>query len=388
MTQPWKIGVIMSQSGVTGTIERNQLAATKLAIAEINAMGGVCGRMIEAIYRDPKSTPALYRSHAQDLCRAERVQVIFGGHMSSTRKAMLPEIEAHNALLFYPTLYEGFEYSRHCVYTGAAPNQNSVPLVDYLSRSHGDRLFLVGSDYVYPYESNCIVADLLRAKGGRVVDEIYVPLEARPEHIAMIIERIREHQPNMIYSTVVGDGIVPFYTAYRDAGFDAKRCPIASQSTSEVDVALMPAGVAEGHLIAAPFFDTLRSPAATAFARAFRLAAGGPNPATAPAEAASCPRFTRLMWTRRRALCGWIGSPTTPIFGRAWRAFARARPMRSSAPPARAWPPTPIWSKSRAKRPRALTFSPLIWPVREVRDELCVFERTAQSQRGCAASAG
>lgn len=301
---PWRIGVIMSQSGVTGAIERNQLAATRLAIAEINAMGGVLGRKLHAVFRDPKSTPALYRSHAQELCRDERIQVIFGGHMSSTRKAMLPEIEAYNALLFYPTLYEGFEYSRHCVYTGAAPNQNSVPLVDYLHRSFGRRLFLVGSDYVYPYESNRIVSDLLRSRGGEVVDEIYVPLDLKHKHVTQIIDRIRDHKPDMIYSTVVGDGIIPFYTAYREAGFDPQTCPIASQSTSEVDVARMPPGVADGHVIAAPFFDSLRIPAALAFARAFRLAAGGPIPATAPAEAAY---FSVHLYAAALALAGEDG---------------------------------------------------------------------------------
>ncbi|NUB45933.1 transporter substrate-binding domain-containing protein [Fertoebacter nigrum] len=299
--EPWKIGVIMSQSGVTGAIERNQLAATRLAIAEINAMGGILGRRVEAVFRDPKSTPALYRSHASDLCREERVQVIFGGHMSSTRKAMLPEIEAHNAVLFYPTLYEGFEYSRHCVYTGAAPNQNSVPMVDYLHANFGERMFVVGSDYVYPYESNRIVADLMRSKGGKVVDEFYVPLDLRAENVAELIARIRAHNPDMIYSTVVGDGIVPFYTAYREAGFDPATCPIASQSTSEVDVARMPPGVAEGHIIAAPFFDTLRNPGSLAFARAFRLAAGGPVAATAPAEAAY---FSVHLYAAALALAG------------------------------------------------------------------------------------
>jgi branched-chain amino acid transport system substrate-binding protein len=301
---PWRIGVIMSQSGVTGAIERNQLAATELAIAEINAMGGVLGRKLVAVFRDPQSTPALYRQYAQDLCRDERIQVIFGGHMSSTRKAMLPEIEAHNALLFYPTLYEGFEYSYHCVYSGAAPNQNSVPLVDYLHATFGNRLFVVGSDYVYPHESNRIVSDLFRAKGGTVVDEVYVPLDLQPDHIAMIIDRIRTHKPDVIYSTVVGDGIVPFYTAFHAAGFDPHQLPIASQSTSEVDVARMAPGVADGHVIAAPFFDTLRTPAALAFARAFRLAAGGPVAVTAPAEAAY---FSVHLYAAALALAGSDG---------------------------------------------------------------------------------
>lgn len=297
----WQIGIIMSETGVTGAIERTQVTAVRLAVAEINAAGGVRGRRLQPVFRDPKSRPSLYRSFAQELCRDGKIRVIFGGHMSSTRKAMLPAIEANNALLFYPTLYEGFEYSRHCVYTGAAPNQNSVPLVDYLHATFGSRIFMVGSDYVYPYESNRIVADLFRSRGGEVLDEIYVPLDLRAHHIARIIDRIRDTRPDMIYSTVVGDGIIPFYTAFRDAGFDAQAMPIASQSTSEIDVVRMPPGVADGHVIAAPFFDTLQTPAAQDFTRTFRIMAGAPMPATAPAEAAY---FSVHLYAAALALAG------------------------------------------------------------------------------------
>lgn len=281
----WPVGVIMSETGVTAAIERTQKAAVELAIAEINDAGGVAGLPLAALFRDPASTPARYRDQTRELCGDHQVRVIFGGHMSSTRKAMLPMVEAHNALLFYPTLYEGFEYSRNCIYTGAAPNQNSVPLVDYLSTHVGRRMVMVGSDYVYPYESNRIVADLFRSRGGEVLDEIYVPLDLRPTDIARVMKRIAELRPDMVYSTVVGDGIAPFYEAYRDAGFDPHTAPIASQSTSEVDIARMRPGCADGHIIAAPFFQTLALPRATEFTRA--LTGMGPGIlATAPAEAA------------------------------------------------------------------------------------------------------
>lgn len=282
----WPIGVIMSETGVTGAIERTQIAAVQLAIDEINAAGGVRGRSIEPVFRDPESTPSLYREMTSELCRDNKVRVVFGGHMSSTRKAMLPVIEAQNALLFYPTLYEGFEYSRNCIYTGAAPNQNSVPMVDYLYEACGKSMFIVGSDYIYPYESNRIVADLFRLKGGQVLDEIYVPLDLRANEIDRIIARIKELSPQVIYSTVVGDGIVPFYEAFAAAGFDPWKTPIASQSTSEVDVVRMKPGVSDGHIIAAPFFDSLPTPSAMTFAQALRPRLGGAPLATAPAEAA------------------------------------------------------------------------------------------------------
>ncbi|MFK0382334.1 transporter substrate-binding domain-containing protein [Agrobacterium sp. NPDC090273] len=287
MTQEmWRIGVILSESGVTKDMELPQRAAIQLAVDEINDRGGVLGRKFEAIFRDPASKPARYGAIAQELCRDERVNVIFGAHMSSSRKAIVPVVEANNALLFYPTTYEGFEYSRNCIYAGAAPNQNSVPLVDYLMEHCGKRIFLVGSDYVYPYASNRIISDLVKNEGGQVVDELYVPLELEQRHIERIIARIRDAKPDAIYSTIVGEGIPEFYSAFYAAGFDPKQTPIASQSTSEVDIALLQPGAAEGHIIAAPFFDSLQTPSAQAFASAMRSRTGGTLPATAPAEAA------------------------------------------------------------------------------------------------------
>ncbi len=284
--ESWKVGVLFSETGVTGAIEQTQRVATLLAIDEINAAGGVGGKLLQPVCYDPQSRPHLYRDLALKLCDDDGVRVVFGCHMSSTRKAALPVIEARGALLFYPTLYEGFEYSRHCVYTGAAPNQNSVQLVDYLTTHYGKRVFLVGSNYVYPYESNRIIANLFRHAGGQVLDELYVPLELGSDDIDKVIARIGIAQPDVVYSTVVGDGIIPFYTAYHQAGFDARRIPIASQSTSEADVIRMPATVAQGTITAAPFFASLDTPKAQAFVNAFTKAAKAPCQPTAPAEAA------------------------------------------------------------------------------------------------------
>ncbi|MDI4235441.1 MULTISPECIES: transporter substrate-binding domain-containing protein [unclassified Bradyrhizobium] len=285
-SETWRVGILFSETGVTGAIERTQRAATLLAIEEINAAGGVCGRPIEPVAYDPASTPSRYRELTVKLLDEDRVRVIFGGHMSSTRKAMLPVVEARGALMFYPTLYEGFEYSRHCIFTGAAPNQNSVQLVDYLTKNYGGRVFLVGSNYVYPYESNRIIADLFAGAGGHAVDEMYVPLSLTDGHIAKILDRVRTMKPDVIYSTIVGAGIVPFYTAFKDAGFDGRQLPIASQSTSEADVVLMRPDVAEGHVTAAPFFQTIDTPAASAFVDAYHKRVGKDWPMTAPAEAA------------------------------------------------------------------------------------------------------
>ena len=284
--QTWRVGVLFSTTGVTAAMERTQQAATLLAIEEINEGGGVLGRQIEPVIYDPASRPKQYRELAKQLCDGDGVAVIFGCYMSSTRKAVLPVVEAHRALLFYPTLYEGFEYSPNCVYTGAAPNQNSVQLVRYLTQNFGKRLFLIGSDYVYPYESNRIIADLFRQAGGEVADEMYIPLRVADIDMEKVMRRLKASRHDLVYSTVVGDGIPLFYNAYRKAGFDQRTHPIASQSTQEAEIAQMPARTAEGSITAAPYFSTLQSPANLKFVAAYRKHFGPDLPIASCTEAA------------------------------------------------------------------------------------------------------
>ncbi|MDQ0315763.1 transporter substrate-binding domain-containing protein [Amorphus orientalis] len=283
---PWRVGVLFSQSGVTAAIERTQLNATLLAIDEINSAGGVAGRPIEAVAHDPQSNPKKFRELGERLMEDSRVRVVFGCYMSSTRKALLPVLEARDGLLFYPTLYEGFEYSSHCIYTGAAPNQNSLPLLKYLLDTYGDRFLFVGSNYVFPYESNRVMADLIASAKGNVLNEIYIPLEPKAEDFDKVIREIRKHGPDVIFSTVVGAGTPMLYRAYREAGFDPAKMPIASLTTSEAEVALMEPEDAAGHITAAPFFDSLNTSSARSFVSAFRLKYGQDAPIPAGAEAA------------------------------------------------------------------------------------------------------
>ncbi|MFT0859261.1 transporter substrate-binding domain-containing protein [Ancylobacter sp. G4_0304] len=283
---PWRVGVLFSQTGVTSGVERSQLGATLLAIDEINAAGGVLGRQIEAVVYDPASIPRQYGQLAARLIEEDGVRLIFGCYMSSARKAVLPVVEALRGLLFYPTLYEGFEYSRHCVYTGAAPNQNSIQLAKYLLGTYGNRFLLVGSNYVFPYESNRIMTDFVTQSNGRVLDELYIPLEPKAGDIDKVIARIAKTAPDVIFSTVVGAGTASLYRAYHAAGFDPAKMPIASLTTSEAEIALMGAEAAAGHITAAPFFETMTTPAARRFVAAFKARNGADAPVTAAAEAA------------------------------------------------------------------------------------------------------
>ena len=135
--QPWRVGILFSQTGTTAIIEESQLKGTLLAIDEINTSGGINGRELVPIVYDPQSDDQRFALLAEKLLIEDGVTTIFGCYRSSSRKAVLPIVERRNGLLWYPTLYEGFEYSPNIIYTGASPNQNAVVLADYLLREYG-----------------------------------------------------------------------------------------------------------------------------------------------------------------------------------------------------------------------------------------------------------
>ncbi|QNK70476.1 transporter substrate-binding domain-containing protein [Variovorax sp. PAMC26660] len=259
---PIRVGILYSETGVTSTIGLSQLQGALLAIEEINEAGGVDGREIVAVRHDPQSNPARYAQLAEKLIVQDRVNVIFGCYMSSSRKAVIPVIEKWNKLLFYPTLYEGFEYSGNVIYTGAAPNQNSVQLAEFMTTNFGARVYLIGSDYIYPYESNRIMGELVMQRpGSEKLGERYVALDATEKDYRAIMDDIRDKRPDFIFSTVVGDSTASLYRAYAEAGFDPKAMPIASLTTSEAEISQMGHGVATGHFTAAPYFQSIDSPA-------------------------------------------------------------------------------------------------------------------------------
>ena len=284
--QSWRVGVLFSQTGVTSGVEQSQLNGTLLAIEEINNEGGVLGRPIEPVLYDPASNLHKFRDYALQLTGEDKVNVIFGCYLSSARKAVLPVVERRNALLFYPTLYEGFEFSPNVIYTGAAPNQNSVPLAHFLMESFGKRFFFVGSDYIYPYESNRIIRDVVRQGGGEVIDERYLPLDAVESDFDPIIDDIKKGCPDVIYSTVVGSATAHFYRAYARAGLKSDVVPIASLTTNEADVREMGAKVAYGHYTSAPYFEGIETEENARFVARFRARFGPDEPITSCAEAA------------------------------------------------------------------------------------------------------
>ncbi|MDO5625357.1 MAG: transporter substrate-binding domain-containing protein [Pseudomonadota bacterium] len=259
---PIRIGILYSETGATSTIGQSQWQGASLAVDEINESGGILGRELVAVRHDPASTPTRYAELAEQLIVREGINVIFGCYMSSSRKAVIPVVEKWNKLLFYPTLYEGFEFSGNVIYTGAAPNQNSVQLADFMTSNFGAQVYLIGSNYIYPYESNRIMRELvLQHPDSAILGERYLPIDAAESDYRAIMEDIRSKQPAFIFSTVVGDSTASLYRAYADAGFNPKAMPIASLTTSEAEIAQMGHDVAQGHFTAAPYFQSIETPA-------------------------------------------------------------------------------------------------------------------------------
>ncbi len=284
--EPWRVGVLFSQTGNTAVIEETQLRGTMLAIEEINEQGGVNGRELVPILYDPESSCEKYVRFADKLLTEDGVSTVFGCYTSSSRKAVLPIFERRNGLLWYPTLYEGFEYSPNIIYTGAAPNQNSVELVDFMIENYGKRFYLIGSDYIYPRESNRIIRELLRQRRGEVVGEHYLDMGAKPSEFRLLMRDVSNMAPDVIFSTVVGQATAYLYQAYANAGFDPQVVPIASLTTSEAEVKLMGSDVACGHFTAAPYFESVDTADNAAFVSRYKKRFGEDQPTNLCVEAA------------------------------------------------------------------------------------------------------
>lgn len=285
-SEPWRVGVLFSRTGYMALIEETQYRGTMIAIDEINESGGINGRELAPLEFDPASDNMLFRAHARKMLAESGIKTIFGCYTSSSRKAVLPIVERMNGLLWYPTLYEGFEFSPNIIYTGAAPNQNSLTLFNYLKENYGKRFYFVGSDYVYPRESNRIMRSMVNQSGGEVVGEMYVSLNARREEFYPIMRDIKTVKPDVIFSTVVGQATVFLYQTFNAFGLDSKNMPIASLTTTEAEIAAMGADVGEGHITAAPYFQGAGGAREEAFVKRYKKRYGDSEPTNMCVEAA------------------------------------------------------------------------------------------------------
>src|SRR5205085_8255476 len=197
------------------------------------------------------------------LLEQDKVAVVFGCWTSASRKAVKDTFEADNGLLFYPVQYEGLEMSPNIFYTGATTNQQIVPAVDYLLGAGKKKIFLLGSDYVFPRTSNTIIKAQLAAKGGETAGEEYVPLGGT--EFSTIVSKIKAAKPDAIFNTLNGDSNVAFFKQFKDAGFTADKCPVLSVSVAEVEAkGIGPENIA-GHLVSWNYYQTTKTPANSKF---------------------------------------------------------------------------------------------------------------------------
>ncbi|MFM0295161.1 MULTISPECIES: transporter substrate-binding domain-containing protein [Paraburkholderia] len=261
LSDPIRVGLLSSTTGSTALLEQSQWRGACLAVEEINARGGIGGRELVALHYDPGSDPAAFRELAERLIVKDGVNTIFGGYTSTSRKAMLPVVEKHNRLLIYAQMYEGFEYSDNIIYSGASPNQNGVQLADFMTETFGARVYFVGSSYVYPYECNRTMQELLlQHPEGAILGERYLSLDATRDQFDQVVADIGRKSPDWIFCTVIGETVPYLYEAYARADLDPASMPIGSLNTSETEIHAMERGIATGHFTAAPYFQSIDTP--------------------------------------------------------------------------------------------------------------------------------
>jgi len=279
-----KVGILHSLSGTIAIIERSLHNAELLAIEEINAKGGVLGKMIEPIVEDPQSMVQVFAQKAKKLILQDKVVAVLGCYTSASRQSVLPVFEEHNNILMYPTLYEAQECSKNVFYTGAVPNQQLDDFVPWILKNIGSKFYLIGANYIYPKETNREVKALLKLHGGTHVAEEYSPLGHT--EFATNINKIAAKRPDVVFSTLVGDQIVAFYKQYRQFGITAKDIPICTPITTEQEIKAMGAKNALGHYTSFNYFQSTKSPENESFVRNFKRKYGQDAVTNAVMEAA------------------------------------------------------------------------------------------------------
>lgn len=267
--QPIVVGILHSQTGPMAISERSMIDAEVLALEQINASGGLLGRPVHWVIADGGSDWKTFAREAERLIREEKVSVIVGCWTSACRKGVLPVVEAADHLLIYPMAYEGMEQSPNIFYTGAAPNQQIIPAVQWCHDTLGARrFFLVGSDYIWPRCVNAIIKDQLVSLGAELVGEAYVPFGST--NVAATAAAIAAAKPDVILSAVPGDSALPLARAIRAAGLDPATTPMVTFAVGENELRGEAGAEMAGHYAAWNYFQSIDRPHNTAFVRAFQ----------------------------------------------------------------------------------------------------------------------
>ena len=282
-----KVGILHSLSGTMAISETALKNVALMTIEEINAGGGVLGKKLEPVVVDPASNWPLFAERARQLLAQDKVAAVFGCWTSVSRKSVLPVFKELNGLLFYPVQYEGEELEKNVFYTGAAPNQQAIPAVEYLMSEEGGgakRFVLLGTDYVYPRTTNKILRAFLKSKGVSDADilEDYTPFGHADYQtiIARIKQFAAEGKKTAVVSTINGDSNVPFYKELGNAGLKATDVPVVAFSVGEEELRGVDTKPLLGHLAAWNYFMSVDNAQNKAFIDKYRAWArknGVPN---------------------------------------------------------------------------------------------------------------
>ena len=278
-----KVGILHSLSGTMAISETSLKDVALMTIDEINAAGGVMGKKLEPVVVDPASNWPLFAEKARQLISQDKVSVVFGCWTSVSRKSVLPVFKELNSLLFYPVQYEGEELEKNVFYTGAAPNQQAIPAVEYVMSKEGGgakRFVLLGTDYVYPRTTNKILRAFLHSKGVKDsdIDEVYTPFgHSDYQTIVANIKKFSAGGKTAVISTINGDSNVPFYKELGNAGLKATDVPVVAFSVGEEELRGVDTKPLVGHLAAWNYFESVKNLVNTAFIKKWKEYAKAKN---------------------------------------------------------------------------------------------------------------
>ncbi|MBU2966988.1 urea ABC transporter substrate-binding protein [Amphritea sp. 2_MG-2023] len=296
-----KVGVLHSLSGTMAISETTLKDTVLMMVEEQNKKGGLLGKKLEAVVVDPASNWPLFAEKGRELLTQEKVDVIFGSWTSVSRKSVLPVLEELNGLMFYPVQYEGEESSKNVFYTGAAPNQQAIPAVNYLKDDLGvERWVLAGTDYVYPRTTNKILEAYLKANGVAEEDIMinYTPFgHSDWQSIVSDIKKFgSEGKKTAVVSTINGDANIPFYKELGNQGISAEDIPVVAFSVGEEELSGLDTKPLVGHLAAWNYFQSVESDANTDFIAKWKAFTGNPKRVTNDPMEATYIGFK--MWTQ------------------------------------------------------------------------------------------
>lgn len=279
-----KVGILHSLSGTMAISEVSVRDSELLAIDEINKSGGVMGKQIEPVIEDGASDWPTFAEKAQKLISQDKVAATFGGWTSASRKAMLPVFEKNKALLYYPVQYEGLESSPYIFYTGATTNQQIIPALEYLQKEKKvKKLFLVGSDYVFPRTANKEIKAWAKANGMEITGEEYAPLGST--EFSTIVNKVKASNSNAVFNTLNGDSNVAFFKQLDGAGLPSDKLPVVSVSIAEDEVRGIGADKVKGQIVAWNYYQTTPGKVNEAFVKAYKAKYGQKRVTDDPIEA-------------------------------------------------------------------------------------------------------